>query len=50
MADPTLKAIFKYKDHTSILAVQSYCEKETFRFWIVLVHDTRPNNARSNEA
>ena len=32
IADPTLKAIFKYKDHPSILAIQSNCEKETFSF------------------
>ena len=32
IADPTLKAIFKYKDHPSILAIQSHCEKETFCF------------------
>ena len=32
IADPTLKTIFKYKDHPSILAIQSNCEKETFRF------------------
>ena len=32
MADPTLKAIFKYKHHPSILAIQSNCEKETFCF------------------
>ena len=32
IADPTLKAIFKYKDHTSILAIQTNFEKETFRF------------------
>ena len=31
-ADPTPKAMFKYKDHPSILAIQSHCEKETFRF------------------
>ena len=32
IADPTLKAIFKYRDHPSILATQSHCEKETFSF------------------
>ena len=32
IADPTLEAIFKYKDHPSILAIQSHCEKGTFRF------------------
>ena len=31
-ADPTPKAVFKYKDHPTILAIQSHCEKETFRF------------------
>ena len=28
----TLKAIFKYKDHPSILVIQSNCEKETLPF------------------
>ena len=32
IADPTLKAIFKFKDHPSALAIQSNCEKETFCF------------------
>ena len=32
IADPTLKAIFKYKGHPSILAIWNNCEKETFRF------------------
>ena len=30
VANSTLKAIFKYKDHPSILAIQSNCEKEIF--------------------
>ena len=29
-ADQNLKAIFKYKDHPSILAIQSNCEKKHF--------------------
>ena len=32
IADPTLKTIFKCKDHPSRLAIQSNREKETFRF------------------
>ena len=28
----TLRAILKYKDHPSILAIQSQCEAKTFRF------------------
>ena len=32
IADLTFKATFKYKDHPSILAIQSNCEKEAFRF------------------
>ena len=32
IADPTLKAIFKYIDHLRILPKQSNREKETFRF------------------
>ena len=41
IADPTLKAIFKYKDHPSILAIQSHCEKETFRFSEVNIEDIK---------
>ena len=41
IADPTLKAIFKYKDHPSILAIQSHCEKETFRFSQVNIEDIK---------
>ena len=32
IANPILKAIFKYKNHPSILAIQSNCKKETFDF------------------
>ena len=32
LADPILTAIFKCKDHPSILAMQSNYEKEKFRF------------------
>ena len=35
IADPTPK----YKDHPSILATQSHCEKETFRFSEVNIED-----------
>ena len=41
ITDPTLKAIFKYKDHPSILAIQSHCEKETFRFSEVNIEDIK---------
>ena len=41
IADPTLKAIFKYKEHPSILAIQSHCEKETFRFSEVNIEDIK---------
>ena len=41
IADPTLKAIFKYKDHPSILAIHSHCEKETFRFSEGNIEDIR---------
>ena len=41
IADPTLKAIFKYKDHPSILAIQSNCEKETFSFSEVNIDNTK---------
>ena len=30
IADPTLKAIFKYKDHPSILAIQGIVKKKHF--------------------
>ena len=41
IADPTLKAVFKYKDQPSILAIQSNCEKETFRFSEVNMEDVK---------
>ena len=41
IADPTLKAIFKYKDHPSILAIQSHCEKEIFCFSEVNIEDIK---------
>ena len=46
IADPTLKAIFKYKDHPSILAIQSNCEKETFRFSEVNIEDIKKDILR----
>ena len=46
IADPTFKAIFKYKDHPSKLAIQSHCEKETFRFLEVNIEDK--NKASQN--
>ena len=41
IADPTLKAIFKYKDHPRILAIQSNCEKEAFLFSDVNIEDIK---------
>ena len=41
IVDPTLKTIFKYKYHPSILAIQSNCEKETFRFSEVNIEDIK---------
>ena len=41
LADLTLKAIFKYKDHPSIPALHSNCEKETFRFSEVNIEDIK---------
>ena len=46
IADPTLKAIFKYKDHPSILAIQSNCEKETFCFSEVNIEDIKKSILR----
>ena len=45
-ADPTLKAIFKYKDHPSIRAIQSNCEKETFHFSEVNMEDIKKDILR----
>ena len=41
IADLTVKAIFKYKDHPSILVLHSNCEKETFRFSEVNIEDIK---------
>ena len=41
IADRTLKAIFKYKDHPIILAIQGNCEKETSRFSEVNIEDIK---------
>ena len=41
MADLTLKAIFKYKDQSSIIALHGNCEKETFRFSEVNIEDIK---------
>ena len=48
IADPTVKAIFKYKDHAypSILAIQSNFEKETFRFSGVNIEDIKKDILR----
>ena len=41
IADLNLKAIFKYKDPPSILALHSNCEKETFRSSEVNIEDIK---------
>ena len=41
IADQTLKAIFKYKDYPSILAIQNNCEKKIFRFSEVNIEDIK---------
>ena len=41
IADPTFKAVFKYKDHPSILAIRSNCEKETLRFAEINIEDIK---------
>ena len=46
IADPTLKAIFKYKNHPSILVIQTNCEKETFCFSEVNIEDIKKNILR----
>ena len=46
ITDPTLKAIFKYKAHPSILVIQSNCEKETFRFSEVNIEDIKKDILR----
>ena len=46
IADPTLKVIFKYKDHPSMLAIQSICEKETFRLSEVNTEDIKKDILR----
>ena len=48
-ADPTLTAIFKYKDHPSILGIQSHCEKETFRFSEVNIEDIKKDILKSDK-
>ena len=46
---PTLKAIFKYKDHPSILAIQSNCEKKTFRNSDINIEDIRKDILKSDK-
>ena len=46
IADPTLKAIIKYKDHPSIIAIQSNCEKETFPFSKVNIEDIKKDRLK----
>ena len=43
ITDPTLKAIFKYKGHPSMLGIQSNCEKKTFHFSEVNIEDINKN-------
>ena len=49
MAYPSLKAIFKYKVHPSILAIQSNCKKETFRFSGVNIKDIKMDIIKLNK-
>ena len=46
---PTLKAIFKYKDHPSILAMQINCEKKTFRNSDINIEDIRKDILKSDK-
>ena len=41
IADAALTAIFNYKDHPRILAIQGYCEKKTFRFSNVNIEEIK---------
>ena len=49
LTDPTLKAIFKYTDHPSILAIQSNCKKETFRFSNVNIEGIKKDILKSDK-
>ena len=40
-ADPTLKAIFRYKEQPRILAIHSNYEKESFRFLEIYIEDIK---------
>ena len=42
-ADPTLKAIFRYKEHPRIFAIHSNYEKESFRFLEIYIEDIKKN-------
>ena len=46
IADPNLKAIFKYKDHPSTLAIQRNCKKETFRYSEANIEDLKKDIPR----
>ena len=46
IADPKLKAIFKYKDHASILAIQRNCKKETFCYSEANIEDLKKDIPR----
>ena len=49
MTKPALGAILKYKDHPSILAIQSHCEAKTFRFTEVNVEDIKKEILKLNK-
>ena len=42
-ADPTLKAIFRYKEHPRIFALHSNYEKESFHFLEIYIEDIKKN-------
>ena len=46
ITDPTPKAIFKYKDHPSIPAIQTNCKKETFCFSEVNIENIKKDILR----
>ena len=46
---PSLKAIFKYKNHPSILAIQNNCENETFLFSGVNIEGIKKDMLKLNK-
>ena len=49
ITDPTFKAICKYKDHPSILAIQNNCKKETLRFSNVNIEGIKKDILKSHK-